>query len=500
MKIKRGLVIVLIVLISVFFGYSTAICREKASVRSLMQIYSNVLSYIQMYYVDEKNPSDLVESSIKGMVGDLDPFSEFLNPEESEEFSIATTGKFGGIGAQIGIRDNWVTIIAPIEGTPAYRAGLVAGDRIVEIDGKSTEGMRVNDAVKLLRGQPGTKVTVKIYRPLSQKEFTVDLVRDIIFIDPIPYSDVLQGKIGYVRITDFQQGLTEEFTAVIDTLRRKGAESFIIDLRGNPGGLLHEAVDLLGLFFDPGTLVVYTRGRTPDNNFDYRTRGTGTYRSNPVIVLVDKGSASASEIVAGAFQDWDRGVILGDTTFGKGSVQRVFKLSEGYELKLTTAKYYTPSGRCIHRPERKDTLKEDTATYYTKLLNKPVYGKGGIAPHVVVKQELVSTFTQEIYPHFFGFAVEYRTKYSSYSGINTEIITQFKEYLRRNKVKFNDADFDKNIDQIKKLLDAEISEKFYGSRGRYRQLIREDKTIQKAVEVLHNCRTINELRAYISKI
>jgi len=498
MKLKRALIISAVVLLSVFLGYGIGVCKERASLRTMMQIYSNVLTYIQMFYVEEKNPSELVENSIKGMVGSLDPFSEFLNPDESEEFSIATTGKFGGIGAQIGIRDNWVTIIAPIEGTPAYRAGLLAGDRIVEIDGKSTEGMKVNDAVKLLRGEPGTVVKIKVYRPVTNKEFSVELVRDTIFIDPIPYYGKLDDKTGYIRISSFQDGLSKEFSSVLDTLRMKGVNKLIIDLRGNPGGLLNEAVNLLSFFFEPGTLVVFTRGRTPDNNFEYRTTGDGKFKDIPIVVLVDKGSASASEIVAGALQDWDRGIVIGVTTFGKGSVQRVFKLQEGYELKLTTAKYYTPSGRCIHRDENKDSTLKDTTTYFTKILGKPLKGGGGISPHILVKQEVASNFTQEIYPHFFGFAVEYKSKNKVYPGMNSTIIAEFKEYLRKNKVKFTDEEFEKNIEQIKRLLDAEISEKYYGSKGRYASLLRDDVTVKKAQEVLANIRSLKDLRDYIS--
>ncbi|MGB9824532.1 MAG: S41 family peptidase [Candidatus Hydrothermia bacterium] len=500
MKIKRNLIIAVAVIFSLLLGYSIGVCQEKASLRSLMQIYSQVLTYIQMYYVEEKSPSDLVEKSIKGMVESLDPFSEFLNPEESEEFTISTTGKFGGIGAQIGVRDNWITIIAPIEGTPAYRAGLMAGDRILEIDGKSTEGMKVNDAVKLLRGQPGTKVTVKIFRSTLQKEFTVELVRDTIFIDPVPYYTILEPNIGYIRISTFQEGLNREFKSVLDTLRQMGAKSFIIDLRGNPGGLLNEAVDLVGNFFEQGTLVVFTKGRTPDNNFNYLTRFTGDYKESPVVILVDKGSASASEIVAGAFQDWDRGVVIGDTTFGKGSVQRVFRLPEGYELKITTAKYYTPSGRCIHREEKGDSTSKDTTTYFTKVTKRPVHGQGGIAPHIVVKQEQLSSFVQDIYPHFFGFAVDYKAQNKTYAGVNQNVIYAFKEYLKKNKVKFSDDDFEKNIDQIKKLLNAEISEKFYGVKGRYYALIMDDPTVERAREILKSVKNLKDLQGTLIKL
>uniref|UniRef100_A0A7V4E4M8 S41 family peptidase n=2 Tax=candidate division WOR-3 bacterium TaxID=2052148 RepID=A0A7V4E4M8_UNCW3 len=498
MRLRKALVLMTVVLLSILLGYGIGVCKERASLRTMMQIYSNVLTYIQMFYVEERNPSELVENSIKGMVGALDPFSEFLNPEESEEFSIATTGKFGGIGAQIGIRDNWVTIIAPIEGTPAYRAGLIAGDRIVEIDGKSTEGMKVNDAVKLLRGEPGTVVRIKVYRPVSQKEFSIELVRDTIFIDPIPYYGKLDEKTGYIRVSSFQNGLSKEFSAVLDTLRMRGVDRLIIDLRGNPGGLLNEAVNLLSLFFEPGTLVVFTKGRTPDNNFEYRTIGEGKYREVPVVVLVDKGSASASEIVAGAFQDWDRGIIVGDTTFGKGSVQRVFKLQEGYELKLTTAKYYTPSGRCIHKSEKVDSLEKDAITYYTKVLKKPLKGGGGISPHITVKQELISNFTQEIYPHFFSFAVEYKSKNKVYQGMNSTVISEFKEYLKRNNVKYSDEDFEKNLGQIRRLLDAEISEKYQGTKGRYASLLKDDLAVKRAQEILKGLKSLKDLRDFIS--
>jgi len=499
---KRYFVFILAILLSSFVGYRVGVSKERASLRTMFSIFARVLNEVQRYYVEEKDPVELVEKSIEGMVNSLDPFSEFLTPEESEEWSIATTGEFGGIGIQIGIRDNWLTVIAPIDGTPAYRAGLKAGDRIIEIEGETTKGMKIRDAVKRLRGNPGTKVTIKIQRPGLDKPFEVTLIRAIIHIKSVPFYTLLEDNIGYIRLSTFQTDAEAEVRAALDSLANMGAEKFILDLRGNPGGLLSEAVRISGLFLGQGKLVVSTRSRIVEMNMEYYTQKDSPYKNNPLVILVDRGSASASEIVSGAIQDWDRGVIVGDTTFGKGSVQRIFKLDEGYELKLTTAKYYTPSGRCIHKEQKEETdsvgvTQKIVEKVYTKILHREVYGGGGIAPDIHAKSPQTPEIVARLYPYFFTFAVEYHATHPQYAGINEKIIQEFASFLKRKEIKFSMEDFNKAYDFIKLYLDAELQEKYYGMEARYKTVLDQDKVMRKAIEIMKNLDDIKTTRKFL---
>jgi len=499
---KRNIIFILAILLSSFVGYRVGVSKERASLRTMFSIFARVLNEIQRYYVEEKDPVELVEKGIEGMVNSLDPFSEFLTPEESEEWTIATTGEFGGIGIQIGIRDNWLTVIAPIDGTPAYRAGLRAGDRIIEIEGETTKGMKIREAVRRLRGEPGTKVRIKIQRLGLDKPFEVTLVRDIIHIKSVPFYTLLENNIGYIRLSTFQEDAEAEVKAALDSLAQIGAEKFILDLRGNPGGLLREAVRISGLFLGQGKLVVSTRSRIVEMNMEYYTQEDSPYKDNPVVILVDRGSASASEIVSGAIQDWDRGVIVGDTTFGKGSVQRIFKLDEGYELKLTTAKYYTPSGRCIHKEQREkadsaDTVRKIVEKAYTKILHREVHGNGGIAPDIVAKPPQPPAIVAKLYPYFFTFAVEYHAAHPEYSRISEKIIQDFASFLKKKGVKFSMEDFNKAHDFIKLYLDAELQEKYYGLEARYRTVLEQDKVMKKAIEIIRNLNDVETTRKFL---
>jgi len=341
---------------------ATAPAAEKDSPYQNLELFSIVMEKVRRDYVDGTNLTyqDLVYGALKGMVGTLDPHSEFLDPEKFKELQSDTQGQFGGLGIIIQPGDGYVTVVTPIEDTPGFRAGILAGDRLMKIDGEKVERMSVEDVVKLLRGDPGTEVSVTVQRPASGeiKEFKltravikVDMVKDINGKKEFPLSD---NKIGYVRLTQFGERTSDELDAALKKLKARGMEALILDLRGNPGGLLDQAVEVCEKFLPRGQLVVSTEGRNPGKSSVRNVTGrSGEYRNLPIAVLVNLGSASASEIVAGCLQDCAalgkcKVVVLGERTFGKGSVQEIIPLEGGSALRLTTSKYYTPSHKVIH--------------------------------------------------------------------------------------------------------------------------------------------------------
>jgi carboxyl-terminal processing protease len=330
--------------------------EQKDSVYPNLELFANVLEKVRTEYVDGTNVTyhDLVYDALKGMIDSLDPHSEFMDPEEYQELQSDTEGEFGGLGLVVAMKDNYVTVVTPMDDSPGFRAGILAGDRITKINGQSADKLSLPDAVKLLRGDPGTQVTVTIQRPSSglTKDFTltravinVDMVKDINGKKEFPLGP---DKIGYIRITQFGDNTSDELEVALKKLKAQGMKALILDLRGNPGGLLDEAVGVSSKFLPRGQPVVTTEGRDTDQNTTRRAEGHGDeLKGMPLVVLVNLGSASASEIVTGCLQDLHRAVILGEKTFGKGSVQSIFPLDDGSALKLTTAKYYTPSHRVI---------------------------------------------------------------------------------------------------------------------------------------------------------
>ncbi len=324
---------------------ATAAAKPSDTYKSL-ENFSNVLSLVQKNYVEEVSPSQLLEGSIKGMLSSLDPHSSYLKPEDFKELKLETKGSFTGIGVEITIRDNFLTVVSPIEGTPGYRVGLKAGDRIVKINGKSTKNMGLMEAVRKLRGPKGTKVEISVFRKGWSELKKITITRDVIPLHSVKWK-MLEPGYAYIRITNFQAKTTRDFKTALKKINSKGRiRGLIIDLRNNPGGLLSQAVRISDIFIDEG-VIVSTRGRVKDQNTVYRARSGGTRHSFPIVILVNEGSASASEIVAGALQDHGKAIIMGTKTFGKGSVQTIIPMANGAGLRLTTARYYTPKGRSI---------------------------------------------------------------------------------------------------------------------------------------------------------
>lgn len=311
-----------------------------------LRLFTEVMTMIKKNYVDEVKTKDLVTGAVKGMLSSLDPHSGYMTPEQFKEFQADTKGEFGGLGIQIALKDGVITVIAPIEDTPAYRAGLKAGDRIMKIAGESTKDLSIHDAVARMRGPKGKSVTLTIARDGWKETRDFTITRDIIKIRSVK-SKMIRDDVGYVKLTQFQETTASDMAKALAELQKKGMKSLVLDLRNNPGGLLNAAVEVSEQFLPAKKLVVYIKGRTGEKLEYFTDSDFKVYEQMPIVVLVNQGSASASEIVAGAMKDWNRAVVLGVQTFGKGSVQSLVPLSDGSGLRLTTAKYYTPKGTSI---------------------------------------------------------------------------------------------------------------------------------------------------------
>ena len=346
----RGLTLAMacVIVPSIGFGAKEAAVSENEDLYKRLELFEHALSIVRSDYVEEPTPEQLIYGALKGMLATLDPYSQFLDPDSYNELKVDTEGEFGGLGIEITIKDYLLTIISPIDDTPAYKAGLLAGDRIVKINGEITRGITVLDAVKKLRGKPKTTVNLTILREKESALKEVTLERAIIKIESIREASILEDHIGYIRLSDFREHTTQDLEAALTTLKSKAMDGLILDLRNNPGGLLDVAWSVTELFLSRHQLIVTTKGRLRNQNQEMRARIDGPASELPLVVLINEGSASASEIVAGAIQDHHRGVILGTKSHGKASVQTIFPLKDGSALRLTTSKYFTPNGRSIH--------------------------------------------------------------------------------------------------------------------------------------------------------
>ncbi len=351
---KKRFYIIAIVTIGALSYCSMAISQAierkvKDDLYSNIELFSYALTTIQSEYVDEQEPKDLIYGSLKGMLSSLDAHSQFLNPDDYKELRTETQGKFGGLGIEISIRDSLLTIVTPLEDTPAWKAGLKAGDRIVKIEDELTKDITLNEAVKKLRGTPGTKVSITVLREEEFQLLDFTITREIIHIQDVKDPMILEEKIAYIRLTEFREDSHKEIKKELLKLKREGANSLIFDLRNNPGGLLNVAIEITEEFLPEGDIVVSTKGRRTSQNTETRSRNTTKeFVDWPMVVLINEGSASGSEILAGALKDNKRAVIVGSKSFGKGSVQSVIPLPDGSGLRLTTSKYFTPSGESIH--------------------------------------------------------------------------------------------------------------------------------------------------------
>ncbi|MDD5194897.1 MAG: S41 family peptidase [Candidatus Omnitrophica bacterium] len=378
---KRLIAAVVILAISLscyWMGFSLG--KEKEEVYKELDIFAEALAVIDKKYTEEKKPQELIYGALTGLLASLDSYSEFLTPEEYKDLLIETEGRFGGVGLEITLKDGLLTVVSPLEDTPASHAGIKPGDVVVKIDGQLTKNITLHEAVKKMRGAPGTSVTLTILREKNKKVEDITLIRGIIKIKDITRAQLLEEGIGYIKIAEFREKTSKDLAAALLTLKQAGLRGLILDVRNNPGGLLDSAVEVASLFLDEGKVIVSTRSRGEKEEIYRGAKDAQKYLDIPIAVLISKGSASGSEIVAAALREHSRAILIGETTFGKGSVQSVIPLSDNSALRLTTARYYTPKGNSIHEKgvapdvavseeENNNNQKKDAAVF-EKLENK----------------------------------------------------------------------------------------------------------------------------------
>jgi len=444
-------------------------------VKKNLKLFGEIYKNITERYVDEISPHDIIRAGIDGVLGSLDPYTVYYEDEESGDLDVLLTGQYGGIGITIGIKNNAITVISVVEGSPAQRVGILPGDQILTVDSFNTQTMRLEQLSLKVKGEPGTKVRLSIRRSGQSAPIDFEMTREIINVENIAYAGVIAHDIGYIRLTRFSKTSASDMLRASMDLERDSIRGMILDLRGNSGGLLDAAVEITNLFVPKGEVITFTRGRAQESSRTYKATQEPVFPDIPMAVLVDEGSASASEIVAGALQDLDRAVIIGTPTFGKGLVQSVFPVYDRSVIKITTAKYYTPSGRCIQKEDYafkykrssraekenssknwKDTFGEserqdqniavsDSATAHTLYKTKkgrPVYAGGGIYPDCLMPDDSLSVYYTELMKQglFFDFATRYvgrHGKPDSNFSVTEQILGEFRGFLSEKN--FNPA-------------------------------------------------------------
>ncbi len=538
MKFKKYLAAVSVVMITgiAIFGFTND--QKNFEIARNLDIYYSLFRELNTFYVDDINPNKLVKTSIDKMLESLDPYTNFIPEEDVEDFRFMTTGEYAGIGALISKQNNNIVIAEPYEGFPAQKSGLKAGDIILEVEGKSTATMSTEDVSNLLKGPAMKPVKIKIQRPSVKKPFEVDVVREKITIDAVPYYGMLDDKTAYIRLSNFTQDCSEEVKKAYQELKRQhNPESLILDLRANPGGLLIEAVRIMNLFVPKGSEIVSTKGKVKEWDNVYKATQQPLDTTVRIAVITNRGSASASEIVAGAMQDLDRGLVVGTRTFGKGLVQTTRDLSYNSKLKVTTAKYYVPSGRCIqaldytHRNEDGSVgnVPDSLISQFNTKSGRKVYDGGGVVPDIKVTENEISSLTVELVTRFtiFDFATHFAAKYPAISQpeeftITDSIYNDFIAFVKNTGFQYSseteDAynelvktardekyfdiageefkaleaklkpDLDKDLrlfqKEIRELLKDEVIGRYYYQKGAIRGTLHEDPDIVKAREIL----------------
>lgn len=483
------------------------------------RLFDQVMTHVERYYIDSVSDDDLYRKAVDGLLLELhDPHSVFLGPDRLAKLNESTTGRYAGVGIQMDVRDGWITVVTPLPGTPAEKAGIVTGDRLVEIDGRSTRGWTSDEALKALRGTPGSPVRTVVERPGSVSRLAFTLTRQEIRARSVQHAVMLRGDVGYVDLAVFSETSAEELRLAIDSLRGAGMRSLIFDLRGDPGGLLDQGVAIADLFLDPSQRIVSMRGRGRDAERDYVDRFPQAWPDMRLVVLVDSGSASASEIVAGALQDHDRALIVGTTSFGKGSAQSLFPMAEGGALKLTTALWFTPSGRSINkvRSTAEDEDGGDPLQALGEEAKRPrfrtdagrtVLGGGGITPDVEVSDSAVTAMEHRLQVALGRNVPAFRDAMASYAlslrakGVVTSpsfVVTpvmraELYDRLRQRKLVIAPSVWEESAPIVNRLLGYSIARYVLGPAGEFARVTHDDPEINRSLSLLESAQTQSEL-------
>lgn len=493
--------------------------------------FNDVLTYTQKFYIEEVDTQKLVESAINGMFNTLDPFTVYIPAKQLERVEEEFRGDFEGIGIEFQIVNDTITVVSPITGGPSEALGIMSGDRIIKIDEKDAIGFTNDDVRDKLRGRAGSKVVVLIHRPGVTNPIEYEITRDKIPLYSVDVHFMHDDKTGYISISRFSETTTSELVNALRDLQQNGMQQLVLDLRNNPGGYLNQAFQVTDLFIDANKKIVYTKGRRPEFNEEYFASQTSPFEKIPLVILVNRGSASASEIVSGAVQDWDRGLVVGETTFGKGLVQRQFPLSDNSAIRLTISEYYTPSGRLIQRSYKdKDGKKE----FYSELIEmnevegdniehksekdslrptfktnagRTVYGGGGITPDYIVKNETITEYTTSLLRNntFYLFVRSYldnngtsiREKYKDdifgfkeRFELTESDLQKFIEFAKSKNIELNQEQFEKDKSYISTRLKAQIARDFWRNEGWYPVMLNLDSQYNKAVTLFEEAKTL----------
>lgn len=456
------------VLISVFlagFVFIIIGASNSDTYRSIarsQRIINEVYKHLIVNYVDELDTDEFTKTSINNMLSDLDPYTVYLESEDRDNLDMLTHGKYGGVGIQLGKRDDHLTVISPMEDSPAMRAGILSGDIISKIDEEEVKDISLDDAAKLIRGKKGTTVVLTIIRIEKEEPIEFYLTRTDIMVQDVPYAEMINDDIGYIVLTRFSKNAPMEMKNALRSLIDQGMNNLILDLRNNPGGLLSAAIEILELIFPKGEKLLWTKGRTKESNREFISRKNPLLDSKiKIAVLINEGSASASEIVSGVIQDLDRGIVIGNKSFGKGLVQSVYGIDQKRSLKITTAKYYIPSGRLIQKPDYlnekviKSVAMKDSV--FTTKGGRNVEGGGGITPDYIVEDVQVGPLTRECWrkSYFFSFARENKNIFQSFEDVlnNEKLMDTFSDYLANHELEIKidgQSQFEQSKEKLKK--------------------------------------------------
>jgi carboxyl-terminal processing protease len=504
---------------------------EQSGVYQKARLFEEVLNRVASYYVDSLSEQQLYDLAIDGMLLQLgDPYTGFLRAEDFEDLAVSTTGNYGGLGVRIEVSDGWVTVVTPLADTPAERAGMLAGDRIVEVEGESTAGWSIERAASVLRGEPGSSVNMRVARPGISEPLKFNIDRARIHVTSVRYARVFEPEIGYVQLETVSEESASELAEAVDQLSADGARALILDLRFNPGGILHQGVAVADLFLDKGDEVVSTRGRAPNSTRTFDASRPERWADMPVVVLVNEFTASAAEIIAGALQDHDRALILGTPTFGKGLVQSVFQFGRNQALKLTTGRWYTPSGRSIQRTSGDDDLRDSgaialgvggdsthTAADSAGFLStggRALLGDGGIHPDIAVTPDTLTDAGRDFAEQLGADVQAFRDVMGGYarelkaSGAVTDVDFQVSDAIRAEllaRIRSRGIAMPGGIwSGVQDLVDREFSYQVlrvaFGRSAEMARRTNDDQLVLEALELLREAESIDALFSLVERV